>query len=115
MRLMLYEFIYIVLNIVNFRKLPMANHESAKKRARQTLKRGARNTARVSRIRSFIRQSGEANEANDNAKAQLAFKKAMSELHRGVSKGVINKNTASRKISRLNASLKASLSESSVA
>ncbi len=92
----------------------MANHESAKKRARQTLTRTARNTARVSRIRSFIRQSGEANEANDKAKAELAFKKAMSELHRGVTKGVVNKNTASRKISRLNASLKASLESQSI-
>ncbi|MCH9853459.1 MAG: 30S ribosomal protein S20 [Alphaproteobacteria bacterium] len=85
----------------------MATHESAKKRARQTLTKSARNTARVSRIRSFIRQAIEANAGDDKAAAETAFKTAMSELHRGVTKGVINKNTASRKISRLNASLKA--------
>ncbi len=88
----------------------MANHASAKKRSRQALKRNERNTARMSRIRSFVRQAREAIAGDDKAKADSAFKKAMSELQCGVSKGLIKKNTASRRISRLNATLKASKS-----
>ena len=85
----------------------MANVISAEKRIRQTARRNARNVARRNRIRTFIRKVEEAVEAGDKAIAQEAFKAAMSELHRGVTKGVLKKATASRKISRLSASVKA--------
>lgn len=83
----------------------MANIASAKKRARQTIKRTERNKARRSRIRTFVRKVEEALEGGDKAAAATAFAQAMPELHRGVSKGVLHKNTASRKISRLAAAI----------
>ncbi len=89
----------------------MANHASAKKRARQTEKRGERNMARISRMRTFIRKAREAIAATDKTQADAAFKQAMSELHRAVGKGLVKKNTASRRISRLNAALKAQKAE----
>ena len=85
----------------------MANVISAEKRIRQTARRNARNVARRNRIRTFVRKVEEAVEAGDKAAAQETFKAAMSELHRGVTKGVLKKATASRKISRLSASVKA--------
>lgn len=84
----------------------MANIASAKKRARQTIKRTERNKARRSRIRTYVRKVEEALKGGDKAAAEAAFTQAMPELHRGVSKGVLHKNTASRKISRLAAAIK---------
>lgn len=85
----------------------MANIQSAKKRTRQIKKRTARNRDRVSRIRSFVREVETAINSGDKSAAETAFRAAMPELHRGVTKGVLQKNTASRKISRLSARVKA--------
>ena len=85
----------------------MANIKSAEKRNRQNVVRYERNHARVSRIRTFIRKVEEALTGGDKAIAAEALKAAQPELQRGVTKGVIRKKTASRKISRLAARVKA--------
>ena len=79
----------------------MANTPSAKKRVRQLIRKTEVNKARRSRIRTFIRKVEEEVEKADANSASAAFKLAQPEIHRGVSKGVIHKNTAGRKISRL--------------
>ena len=79
----------------------MANHKSAEKRIRQTERRTDVNRARVSRIRTFIKKVESAIEAGDKTAASEAFKVAQPEIQRGVVKGVIHRNTAARKISRL--------------
>lgn len=79
----------------------MANHKSAEKRIRQTERRTAVNRARRSRIRTFVKKVELALAAGDKTAAEAALKLAMPELQRGVSKGVLHRNTASRKISRL--------------
>ena len=85
----------------------MANHKSAQKRIRTTTRQTEVNTARRSRIRTFIRKVEHAcNEGNVEA-AEAAFKAARPEIQRGVSKGVLAKGTASRKLSRLSAQIKA--------
>lgn len=84
----------------------MAHTTSAKKRIRQTERRTLRNRTRKSRIRTFVRRVEEAIESGDKATAQAAFKAAMPELHRGVTKGVLHKNTAARKLSRLSTRIK---------
>jgi small subunit ribosomal protein S20 len=86
----------------------MANHASAKKRAKQNPKRAKINTARRSRIKTFIKKIEAAVAAGDAEAAAAAFKAAQPEIMRGVSKGVIAKKTASRKISRLSAKVKSS-------
>lgn len=85
----------------------MANTPSSRKRARQTLRRTAVNKARRSRIRTFIRKVEEAIATGDPAAAQEKLRAAQPEIMRGVSRGVLHKNTASRKISRLAARVKA--------
>lgn len=84
----------------------MANHKSAEKRIRQTEKRTERNRYYRTRIKNIIKAVREAVNANDVAKAQESLKIANKELHKFVSKGIIKKNTASRRVSRLNASVK---------
>jgi small subunit ribosomal protein S20 len=79
----------------------MANHASAKKRIRQTAVRTAVNRARVSRIRTFVKKVEAAIESGDKAAAAAAFREAQPELHRGVTKGVLHRNTVARKLSRL--------------
>lgn len=79
----------------------MAHHKSAEKRIRQTAVRTQVNSARVNRIRSFIKKVELAIQGGDQAAAQEALRAAQPEVMRGVSKGVLRKNTASRKISRL--------------
>lgn len=79
----------------------MANHKSAEKRIRQTETRTEINRARVSRIRTFVKKVELALEAGDKAAAADAFKLAQPEMMRGVSKGVLHRNTVSRKLSRL--------------
>jgi small subunit ribosomal protein S20 len=81
----------------------MANHKSAEKRIRQTEKRTAVNRARRSRIRTFVKNVEEAIASGDKNAALDAFKKAQPEMQRGVTKGVLHRNTVARKISRLNA------------
>lgn len=85
----------------------MANVISAEKRIRQTVRRNARNVARRNRIRTYVRKVEDAIASGDKVVAQKEFKTAMSELHRGVTKGVLKKATASRKISRLSAAVRA--------
>ncbi len=85
----------------------MAQHQSAKKRIRQTETREAINKARRSRIRTFIKRIDTAIEAGDAAKADTAFRDAQREIARGVTRGVMKAETASRKTSRLSARVKA--------
>lgn len=85
----------------------MANHKSAEKRIRQTERRTAVNKARVSRLRTFIKKVETAIESGDKEAARSAFVEAQPELHRGVTKGVVHKNTAARKLSRLSSRIKA--------
>lgn len=85
----------------------MANTPQSKKRARQAVRRTDINKARRSRIRTHLRAVEEAIESGDQAAAQAALKAAQPELMRGVTKGVMHKNTASRKMSRLAARVKA--------
>lgn len=84
----------------------MAHHKSAKKRIRQTAERTAVNRSRVSRIRTFVKKFETAAASGDKEAAQAAFKLAMPALHRGVNRGVIHRNTAARKISRMSARMK---------
>lgn len=85
----------------------MANHASAKKRVRRNARRTEINTARKSRMRTFIKKVEQAVEAGDAATAQQALQQVQPEIHRGIAKGIIHKNTAARKISRLSARIKA--------
>ena len=84
----------------------MANTEQSKKRARQSEARYAVNKARRSRIRTFLRKVEEAIASGDAAAAEAALKAAQPELARGVSKGVLHKNTVARKMSRLSSRVK---------
>ena len=79
----------------------MAHSLQARKRIRQTERHTERNRARRTRIRSLIRGVEEAITAGDAAAAAEALRLAQPHLMRGVAKGVVQKNTASRKISRL--------------
>jgi small subunit ribosomal protein S20 len=85
----------------------MANTAQSKKRARQSEARYAVNKARRSRIRTFLRKVEEALASGDQAVAEAALKTAQPELARGVSKGVLHKNTVARKMSRLTSRVKA--------
>ena len=84
----------------------MAHHKSAKKAIRQTERRTAVNRARISRVRSFIKKVETAIESGDKKVATEALKAAQPEMHRGVRAGVLHRNTASRKLSRLSARIK---------
>jgi small subunit ribosomal protein S20 len=84
----------------------MANTPGAKKALRKIERRTEVNKARRSRMRSYVRKFEEAVEAGDPAAAKTAFTEAQSELMRAVSKGVLHKNTGSRKVSRLAARLR---------
>jgi len=79
----------------------MAHHKSAQKRIRQTERRTAVNRSRESRIRTFIKKVETAIVGGDVNGAQEALRQAQPEIMRGVSKGVLARTTASRKISRL--------------
>ena len=85
----------------------MANHSSAEKRIRQTVKRTAVKTARVSRIRTFVKKVEMAIAGGDKEAAKAAFVAAQPEMQRGVTRGVLHKNTVSRKLSRLSTRIKA--------
>lgn len=84
----------------------MANTPSAKKAARKIERRTAVNKTRRSRVRTYIRKLEEAVASGDKKAAQEAFRVAEPEIMRAVTKGVLHKNTASRKVSRLAASVK---------
>lgn len=79
----------------------MANHSSAKKAIRQTLKKTLVNKSRKSRIKTFIKKVVNAITAGSKETANKELISAQSEIMRGVTKGVIKLNTASRKVSRL--------------
>ena len=85
----------------------MANHKSALKRTRRNAKRAEINGARMSRVRTFIKKIEVAISEGKGADAKEALKNAQPEIQRAVSKGIIHKNTASRKISRLAKAVKA--------
>lgn len=84
----------------------MPNTASAKKRVRQIARRTEVNRARVSRIRTFIKKVEVAISTGDKKAAQAALNAAEPEIMRGVTKGVLRRNTASRKVSRLSARIK---------
>ncbi|HEY0270849.1 MAG TPA: 30S ribosomal protein S20 [Sphingomonas sp.] len=79
----------------------MANTPQAKKRIRRNERRNEINGARVSRIRTFVKKVELAISSGDKGAAEAALKAAQPEMARGVSKGVLHKNTVSRKFSRL--------------
>ena len=85
----------------------MANTTSAKKATRKIARRTEINRARVSRVRTFLRKVEEAIASGDKKAAAEAFKAAQPELMRAAGHGVLHRNTASRKISRLAARVKA--------
>jgi small subunit ribosomal protein S20 len=85
----------------------MANIRSAKKRIRQTVKRTELRRARTSRIRTYVKQVEQAISAGDKSAAETALRSAQPELMRGVTKGVMHRNTAARKMSRLSKRVKA--------
>jgi small subunit ribosomal protein S20 len=79
----------------------MANTPQAKKRIRRNERRNEINGARVSRIRTFVKKVEAACAAGDKTAAEAALKAAQPEMQRGISKGVLHKNTVARKFSRL--------------
>ena len=79
----------------------MANTPQAKKRIRRNTARTQVNTNRLSRIRTFIKKVEAAIEGGDKDVAASALKAAQPEMARGVARGVLHKNTVSRKMSRL--------------
>lgn len=85
----------------------MANTKSAKKAARQAERRTLINKSRRSRLRTFVRKVEEAIASGDKDAANAALRAAQPEIMRSATKGVLHKNTASRKISRLSARIKA--------
>jgi small subunit ribosomal protein S20 len=85
----------------------MANTSQSKKRARQSEARFDVNKARRSRIRTFLRKVEEAIASGDQAVATEALRAVQPELARGVTKGVMHKNTVARKMSRLSSRVKA--------
>ncbi len=84
----------------------MANHKSTLKRIRQTKVRTERNRYYKTRIKNMTKAVEEAVKANNLEEAQKAFRIANKNIHKYVSKGILKKKTASRKVSRLNALVK---------
>lgn len=85
----------------------MAHTPSARKRIRQNKRRADINRMRVSRIRTYLRKVEEAIAGGDKNSAEAAFREAQPELMRGVTKGIVHRNTVSRKLSRLSGRIKA--------
>ena len=85
----------------------MANLRSAKKRIRQTARKSVVNRDRLSRVRTYVKKVESAIASGDKDAAGTALKEAQPEIMRGVTKGVLRPNAASRKVSRLNARIKA--------
>lgn len=81
----------------------MAQHQSAMKRIRRDARQTLLNHSRLARLRTFIKKVEMAISSGDKSTAQEALKVAQPEVMRGVTKGVLHRNTAARKISRLNA------------
>ena len=85
----------------------MANHFSALKRARQTVKRTERNRANASRVRTALRSMRESLEKGDKAAASQVYRETVSALDKAIQKGILHENTVSRYKSRLSARLNA--------
>jgi small subunit ribosomal protein S20 len=85
----------------------MAYHSSAKKRIRQIARRTEVNTARVSRIRTFVRKVEEAIASGNKETATVAFCEVQPELMRGAKAGLLHRNTVARRVSRLSRRIKA--------
>jgi small subunit ribosomal protein S20 len=85
----------------------MAHHKSAQKRIRRNARRAEINGARIGRIRTFVKKVEVAITSGDKTAAEAAFKQAEPEMHRGVTKGVLHRNTAARRISRLSKRVRA--------
>ena len=85
----------------------MANSPGSKKRVRKAVRRTEINKSRRSRMRTFIRKVEEAIASGDADAAKTALRTAQPEIMRSVTKGIVHKNTASRKISRLSGRVKA--------
>ena len=85
----------------------MAHHKSAKKRIRRNARRAEINRDRIGRVRTYVKKVELAIAGGDKEAAQTAYKAAQPELHRGVTRGVLHRNTAARKLSRLTARIKA--------
>ncbi|MFC7292433.1 30S ribosomal protein S20 [Hirschia litorea] len=85
----------------------MANTSSAKKMVRKIARRTAVNKNRRSRVRTYIRRVEEAISGGDKKVAEAALHSAEPEIMRAVSKGIIHRNTGSRKVSRLASRVKA--------
>jgi small subunit ribosomal protein S20 len=84
----------------------MANTDSARKRIRQNRRRAARNQARRSRMRTFIKKVEVAVASGDRSAAVAALRAAQPEMQRAANKGVVHRNTVSRKLSRLAARIR---------
>jgi small subunit ribosomal protein S20 len=85
----------------------MANHYSALKRARQTIKRTAQNRSNRSRLRTALRQMRESLAKGDKTAAEQTFRQTVSALDKAIQKGILHENTASRYKSRLSVRLNA--------
>ncbi|MBM3469061.1 MAG: 30S ribosomal protein S20 [Alphaproteobacteria bacterium] len=85
----------------------MADHTSSKKAIRQIKTRTARNQIRISRIRTFVKKVESLLAAGNKSEAVVALREAEAEIMRGANKGIMHKNTASRKVSRLTKRVKA--------
>ncbi|SFV75954.1 SSU ribosomal protein S20p [hydrothermal vent metagenome] len=85
----------------------MANHKSSIKRIRQTIKRTERNRFYRTRLKNIVKAVRTAVEAGNKEEAEAAFKIANQQIHKFVSKGVLKKETASRKVSRLHKAINA--------
>jgi len=84
----------------------MAHHQSAKKRIRTNARSAEVNHSRISRIRTHVKRVEAAIEAGDKNTAQAEFKLAQPEIQRGATRGVLHRNTVSRKLSRLSTRIK---------
>lgn len=84
----------------------MANSRQAKKRVRQSVTRFKVNHSRIMRVRTFIRKVEEAVAKENYEEARVALRQAQGEIMRSVTKGVMHKNTGSRKVSRLSRKVK---------
>ncbi len=85
----------------------MANHKSSLKRIRQTETRTERNRYYRTRLKNIVKAVRTAIEDGNKEEAQAAFKIANQQIHKFVSKGILKKETASRKVSRLNIAVNA--------
>ena len=84
----------------------MAHHASAKQRIRRNNRRTKINRNRISKIRTLVKKVEVAIESGDRDDAMLAFRLAQPELHRGINKGVMHRNTVNRRLSSLSARIK---------